>query len=270
MLEDKCLRRRAKPAHLGGHLPFTSVGSTICYAFMYASSWVKTYEEAGQAVEQLCLLPLSGLIPGHPSLDSITEPAAWHTGTDTDPWHWQDRFASEGITAYGRFIGSRPILIAREVFPLLKCLLASSQTVQERYAAALLARSTVRIYEIIRQNRGIEVRALRKLAGMQGKADKNAFDHALIDLQNTADIVISGWPRTAMTRAAKVAGTAPVTCWPTTGWKSTASHRSSFLPPTPKRNCSPGSSRAGKRRRCCICKRSLPRFPHNLERCEGP
>lgn len=153
---------------------------------------VKTYEEASRAVEQLGILPLSGLIPGHPSLDSMTEPAAWHTGTDTDPWHWRDRFASEGIAAYGRFTGSRPILIAREVFPLLKCLLASSQTVQERYAAGLLARSTVQIYEIIRQNRGIEVRALRKAAGMQNKADKNAFDHALIDLQNTADIVISG------------------------------------------------------------------------------
>ena len=153
---------------------------------------VKTYGEACRAVEQLGVLPLSGFIPDHPSLDSITEPTAWHTGTDTDPWHWRDRFASEGSAAYGRFIGSRPILIARGVFPLVKCLLASPQTVQERYTAGLLARSTVQIYEIIQHNRGIEVRALRKLVGMQDKADKNAFDHALIDLQNTADIVISG------------------------------------------------------------------------------
>src|SRR5579863_3246695 len=153
---------------------------------------VKTYEEACKVVEQLGILPLSGSIPGHPSLDSMTEPAAWHTGTDTDPWHWRDRFASEGIAAYGRFIGSRPILIAQGIFPLVHCLLASPQTVKERYAAGLLAGSTVRIYEIIQHNHGIEVRSLRKLAGMQDKADKNAFDHALIDLQNTADIVISG------------------------------------------------------------------------------
>jgi len=153
---------------------------------------VKTYEEASRAVEQLGILPLSRFIPAHPSLDSITEPGAWHTGGDTDPWHWRDRFASEGIAAYGRFIGSRPILIARGVFPLVKCLLASRQTVKERYAAGLLARSTVQIYQIIQNNQSIEVRALRKLAGMQEKADKHAFDHALIDLQNTADIVISG------------------------------------------------------------------------------
>ncbi len=154
--------------------------------------FVKTYGEASRAVEQLGILPLSGFIPAHPSLDSITEPAAWHTGTDTDPWHWRDRFASEGVAAYGRFIGSRPILIAQGIFPIMKCVLASPQTVQERYAAGLLARSTVQIYEIIQHNPGVEVRVLRKLAGMQDKADKNAFDHALIDLQNTAGIVISG------------------------------------------------------------------------------
>ncbi len=122
----------------------------------------------------------------------MTEPAAWHTGTATDPWHWRDRFASEGMAAYGRCIGSRPILIAHGIFPLVRCLLASSQTVKERYTAGLLSRSTVQIYEIIQQHPGIEVRMLRKLAAMQDKADKHAFDHALIDLQNTADIVISG------------------------------------------------------------------------------
>ena len=153
---------------------------------------VKTYEEASRVVEQLGILPLSGFISDHPSLDSITDPAAWHTGADTDPWHWRDRFASEGSAAYGRFIGSRPILIASGVFPLVKCLLAAPQTVTERYASGLLTRSTVQIYEIIQHNQNIEVRTLRKLAGMQDKANKNAFDHALIDLQNTADIVISG------------------------------------------------------------------------------
>jgi len=153
---------------------------------------VNTYEEASQAVEQLGILPLSNFIPGHPSLESLTEPGAWHTGADTDPWHWRVRFAAEGSAAYGRFLGLRPLLIARGVFPLVACLLASPQSVQERYAAGLLARATVRIYEIIQQSPGIEVRVLRRRAGMQDKADKPAFDHALIALQNSADIVMSG------------------------------------------------------------------------------
>ena len=153
---------------------------------------VKTYGEACRVVEELGILPLSRFIPDHPSLDSITEPTAWHTGAETDPWHWRVRFATEGIAAYGRFLGFRPILIAQGVFPLVKCLLASPQTVKERYAAGLLARSTVQIYETIQHNPSVEVRALRKMVGMQDKAEKNAFDHALIDLQKTLDIVISG------------------------------------------------------------------------------
>ena len=153
---------------------------------------VSTYEEASQIIEQLGILPLSNFIPDHPSLESITPSAAWHTGAKTDPWLWRDRFAGEGVAAYGRFLGSRPLLISRDIFPLLKCLLASPETVEERYEAGLLARSTVQIYRLIQENDGIDVRALRKQAGMQDKADKTDFDRALIELQNTAEIVISG------------------------------------------------------------------------------
>ncbi|MBV9230577.1 MAG: hypothetical protein JOZ18_14805, partial [Chloroflexi bacterium] len=73
-----------------------------------------------------------------------------------------------------------------------RCLLATSETVPERYAAGILARSTVRIYECIQENEGIDVRTLRTLTGMQQTSDKRAFDRSLNDLQSTADIVISG------------------------------------------------------------------------------
>jgi hypothetical protein len=157
-----------------------------------SSPIIETYEEACHAVQQWGIVPLSSFIPDHPSLESITQPEAWHTGEDTDPWLWRDRFADEGVAAYGRFIGGKPLLVSKEVFPLVKCLLSPSETVEERYQAGILARSTVRIYEIIRENDGIDVKALRKMADMQDKSAKNAFDHALIDLQSTADIVISG------------------------------------------------------------------------------
>lgn len=153
---------------------------------------VKTYEEACQAVAQLGILPLSATIPDHPSLTDITEASAWHTGMETDPWRWRNRFATEGIAAYGRFIGSKPFLVSRELFPLFKCALAASTSLDERYAAGTLARPVIRLYEIIQQHEIIDVRALRKQAGMQHKTEKNAFDRALIDLQNTADIVMSG------------------------------------------------------------------------------
>lgn len=153
---------------------------------------VTTYEEACQSVAQLGILPLSSFIPDHPSLDSITQASAWHTGLETDPWRWRNRFATEGVAAYGRFIGSKPLLVSREIFPLVKCLLAAPTTLEERYAAGTLARSVIRVYEVIHEHDIIDVRELRKQAGMRDKADKNAFDHALIDLQNTGEIVMSG------------------------------------------------------------------------------
>src|SRR5947208_2148965 len=153
---------------------------------------VNTYEEACQVIEELGIMPLSSFIPDHPSLVSITQDAAWHTGTATDPWLWRDRFAGEGVAAYGRFLANKPLLISREIFPLVRCLLTPSETVADRYAAGILARPAARIHECILENEGIDVRTLRILTGMQHTSDKSAFDRSLTDLQSTADIVISG------------------------------------------------------------------------------
>ncbi len=153
---------------------------------------VTTYEEACHAVAQVGIMPLSNFIPDHPSLEAITRDDAWHTSAETDPWRWRNRFATEGVAAYGRFIGSKPLLISRDIFPLVCSLLTGDRTIEERYVAGTLARSALQLYEIVQQHEIIDVRALRKQAGMQDKADKTAFDHALIDLQNTAAIVMSG------------------------------------------------------------------------------
>lgn len=153
---------------------------------------VNTFKEACDIVEQLGILPLSSFIPGHPSLASITQDNAWHTGMDSDPWLWRDRFAGEGVAAYGRFLAKKPILISVQLFPLVKCALSPSEKVSDRYAAGNLARSATKLYECIRENDGIDVKSLRKLTGMQLTSDKRALDNSLSDLQSTTDIVISG------------------------------------------------------------------------------
>ena len=153
---------------------------------------ITTYAEACQAIARLGIMPLSSFIPDHPSLEAITRPDAWHTGAETDPWRWRNRFATEGVAAYGRFIGSKPLLISHEIFPLMCCVHAGDRTIEGRYKAGTLARAAMQLYEAIQQHEIIDVRALRRQAGMQDKADKTAFDHALIDLQNVAAIVMSG------------------------------------------------------------------------------
>jgi len=64
--------------------------------------------------------------------------------------------------------------------------------VEERYAAGLLAKSTLRIYSCIQENYDIDVRTLRTLADMKHTSDKSAFDRSLNELQNAAEVVISG------------------------------------------------------------------------------
>jgi hypothetical protein len=175
-----------------------------------------TFAEAAEVVQHFGILPLSSFIPDHSSLASITQPGAWHTGSDSDPWLWRDRFAMEGIAAYGRFLADKPLLVSREVFPILKCALAPAETVEERYAAGLLAKATLRIFNCIQESDDIDVRTLRTLAGMQHTSDKSAFDRSLNELQNTAEVVIagiserlnpqgnkSGWNSTCYTLASK-------------------------------------------------------------------
>jgi hypothetical protein len=49
----------------------------------------------------------------------------------------------------------------------------------------------IQIYEIIRDNDGIDLKSLRKLTGMQDKSHKTAFDRQLTDLQCTANIILT-------------------------------------------------------------------------------
>ncbi|HEY0752413.1 MAG TPA: hypothetical protein VGD98_00420 [Ktedonobacteraceae bacterium] len=156
------------------------------------SQQIETYEEACQAIMHWGIVPLSSFIPDHLSLESITRPDAWHTGLLNDPWLWRDRLPAEGVAAYGRFIAGKPLLIAREILPLVICLLRPAESVEERYQAGQLARSTLRVYELVSEQAGIDARVLRKQAGMQDKAEKTAFDRALVDLQGSADMLISG------------------------------------------------------------------------------
>jgi hypothetical protein len=125
-------------------------------------------------------------------LETITAPNSWHTGTATDPWLWRDRFAGEGIAAYGRFFAKKPMFISDSLFPLVKCALGAEDTVERRYRDGLLSNTTMKLYRAIEEQDGIDVRALRKITGMQHKEDKNEFDRSLIELQSSFHVVILG------------------------------------------------------------------------------
>jgi hypothetical protein len=153
---------------------------------------ISSYVEAVQLINEVGILPLAPLIPNHPSLYRNTLDEHWLTGTEADPWLWRTRLPSDGAAAYGKFIKKKPVLISRELFPLVKVILGSSLSIDDRYQQGLISKDALVVYQQVSEEEGIETRSLRLKARMHGKEMKKTFEQSLLDLQETMDIVISG------------------------------------------------------------------------------
>ncbi|MFZ7942917.1 AlkZ-related protein [Neobacillus sp. 19] len=153
---------------------------------------IRTYEEAIEVIKEIGLLPLAKLIPDYPSLDSITSKNHWHCGSELDPWMWRTKFSVEGVAAYGKFIKKKSVLISCELLPLVKSVLGSNHTLKRRYNDGLVSREALELFGLIHDEPGIDTRLLRAKAGMKEKEKKKPFDLALLELQGSMDIVVSG------------------------------------------------------------------------------
>ncbi|MCY9515005.1 AlkZ-related protein [Paenibacillus apiarius] len=151
-----------------------------------------TYEEAVLVIQEVGILPLAKLIPDHPSLGGITKAEQWHSDTEFDPWRWRVRFPGDGTAAYGKFLKKKAIFIARDLVPLVYAILGSPRSGQARYEDGLLSKPACELLAIIEAQQGIETRSLRAAAGMKAVEKKKEFDQAVIELQGTMDIAISG------------------------------------------------------------------------------
>jgi hypothetical protein len=153
---------------------------------------VKTYEEAIKVIEEIGLLPLAPLIPDFPSLNSITSPDSWHSDTEFDPWIWRTRFSTDGVAGYGKFIKKKSVLVSRKLLPYVKKILGFEESIAERYFNGQVSKEAFKLFEIISQEEGIDTRALRIKGEFKEKDKKKIFENALLELQGTMDIVISG------------------------------------------------------------------------------
>jgi hypothetical protein len=153
---------------------------------------INTYDEAIGVIKELGFLPLAPLIPHFPSLDSITLKEQWHSGSEFDPWLWRAQFPADGIAAYGKFVKKKSILISRELLPLIRVILGNKHSVKKRYEDGVLSKEALDLFVHIRDEEGIDTRVLRVKAGMKDKEKKKSFDNALLELQGSMDIVISG------------------------------------------------------------------------------
>lgn len=153
---------------------------------------VKTYEEAVQVIEELGILPLAPLIPDYPALNTITLEEAWHSDTEFDPWIWRTKFSSDGVAGYGKFMKKKSILVSRQFLPFVKKVLGHPDSVEERYFNGYFSKEAHEIYQIISEEEGIDTRALRMKANLKDSSKKKIFENALLELQCSMDIVISG------------------------------------------------------------------------------
>ncbi|WP_391209676.1 hypothetical protein [Psychrobacillus sp. L4] len=153
---------------------------------------VKAYGDAIDVIEEIGILPLAPLIPNFPSLNSITSPEYWHSETEFDPWIWRTKFSTDGVAAYGKFIKKKSVLVSFKLLPYVKSVLGYAESVEERYFNGNLSKEAFEIYKIIRQLEGIDTMALRIKAGLKDSHKKKIFESALLELQGSMDIVISG------------------------------------------------------------------------------
>lgn len=153
---------------------------------------IHTYEEAVDVINEWGLLPLAPLFEDYPSLSGMTEKENWYTDTAQDPWKWRTRFAAEGVAAYGKFMKKKAVFISRGLLPLMIAALGSSVSVKERYESGNISKDALNLFSIISGEEGIDTRVLRVKAGMKDKEKKKAFDQALLELQGSLDIVVSG------------------------------------------------------------------------------
>lgn len=153
---------------------------------------IKTYKEAIHIIEEIGLLPLAPLISDYPSLGSITAKEVWHSDTEFDPWMWRTQFSMDGTAGYGKFIKKKSVLISRELLPYFKKVLGEEDSIEQRFADGKLSREALVVFQLIEEEQGIDTRVLRKKSGLIQKEQKKIFENALLELQDSMDIVIAG------------------------------------------------------------------------------
>ncbi|SDE06605.1 hypothetical protein SAMN02799630_04678 [Paenibacillus sp. UNCCL117] len=153
---------------------------------------VSNYDEFIQLVEKFKIFPFSDFVPEYPSLTAVTANNHWHTGNETDPWLWRIRIVQDGIAAYGKFFGSKACFIHTQLFPVVRSILTSGKTVDERYKDGLISSTAYHIYKVLKEHGNMDSRNLRKLSGLDAKEAKKEYEKSLVELQNYGDVVITG------------------------------------------------------------------------------
>ena len=138
-------------------------------------------------------MPRDKAIKGFPVLeDFVSESQWWTNDPDLDPWLWKDRVAEEKKLAYGAFFNGKKGYIAPSFYSIFMDAFRPKSSMEERYEAGKLGLYEWKFWCLItNENRPIGTHEYRRMIDI-GEKGKNALDAAVVRLQTTFDITITG------------------------------------------------------------------------------
>lgn len=149
---------------------------------------IRTYDEFRALLNESGFMLLGGA-HGRLSLNCVTDPTAWHTGNELDPWLWKDNMAQRRDGAYAHIFGGQAGFVSRQWYPLFCA--AYMIDIEYEYSAGLVPQLSMDMWRLFNERATWGRHELRRaLAGRFER--KSAFDSALKHLERGMLITISG------------------------------------------------------------------------------
>lgn len=147
---------------------------------------VRTYEEFAAALNELGFLLLGGGDTGLLQLSDITEPEAWFSGGEKDPWGWRNILCERNDGVYQRLLDGKMFFIAHEWYPSFLAAYRQCDDLPERYEAGVIPAAVWQMYNLFEEKRVLAKHELTREFG-RSKAEKG-----LVFLQREMQITVSG------------------------------------------------------------------------------
>jgi hypothetical protein len=179
-----------------------------------AMTYLTSYQDFVERVDELGFLFLSRALDGFPSLGAETRDAAWHTGDEeSDPWRWKDRAAQEKRLAYGCILGGHKGFVSARMYSLFYAACHPPEPMPECWASGIVKQTTWQLWQVFEQKRLLNTSEVRREMGVSASSGASRVDAAMQELQagyylTTAGVRRKiakngqpfGWPNTVFDR----------------------------------------------------------------------
>jgi hypothetical protein len=154
---------------------------------------LKDYPEFLEKVEEIGIMPFSGLIDGWPSLHDYTIPENWFTGDpEIDPWLWKNRAPQEKKLAFGNILGGHKGFVSSRLYPVFYTAFHPGESIQEQWEAGLISLTSRKLGQLFEENGQFTTSGIRRALGVTLKNGGRQLDAAIKELQSAFYITVDG------------------------------------------------------------------------------